>query len=209
MNVEFYNNDKYEQLNLFKEPTEFHEDEIWKDIGRYEGLYQVSNYGKVWSIRRQKFLSPCKNSNGYLYVSLTNMQGYSETKSVHRLVAETFIPKLDSIYSRLQVHHKDEVKTNNFVKNLEWLSSEQHAAITYTNRLDTVIKKYKGTPIVQYDARTKYVKVWKDAYQCPYSYIYILSSCGLLTISQTYEGYRWFFIDMFRRLFPNIDIKEY
>ena len=64
--------------------------EIWKDVKDYEGLYQVSNLGRVKSIRKNKILSPKHNWDGYLRIQLwrNNKNRYV---SIHRLVAEAFI----------------------------------------------------------------------------------------------------------------------
>ena len=97
-------------------------EEEWRDIEGYEGLYQVSNLGRVKSLRnnhgqfREKILKPGKNKLGYLQVNLYK-EGKIKRCLVHRLVAETFIPNVNNY---TQVNHKDENKTNNCVSNLEW-----------------------------------------------------------------------------------------
>lgn len=105
------------------------QDEIWKDIPGYEGLYQVSNLGRVRSLdkivyctnqygtkatrlRKSKIFSLAKQNNGYLIATINR-----KTKKVHRLVAMTFIPNPDNLP---QVNHKDGNKENNNVDNLEW-----------------------------------------------------------------------------------------
>ena len=97
-------------------------EEIWKDIKGFEGLYQVSNYGLVRSLRdnhgraRELILKPKMNRGGYLYVALWK-DGKSMTCRIHRLVAEAFLPNPLGLP---QVNHIDEDKTNNRVENLEW-----------------------------------------------------------------------------------------
>jgi len=96
-------------------------EEIWKDVVGYEGLYQVSNFGNVRSLNwrntgviKNLWLKP--HNKGYLQVELFK----NKTRScvvVHRIVAEAFIP---NPFGFPQVNHKDEVKTNNRVDNLEW-----------------------------------------------------------------------------------------
>ena len=90
--------------------------EIFKDIKDYEGLYQVSNLGRVYSFITNKFLKPNLNKNGYLTLHL---KGSSKQFKLHRLVAETFIQNTNNFPC---VNHKDEDKTNNCVDNLEWCS---------------------------------------------------------------------------------------
>lgn len=110
--------------------------EIWKDIKGYEGLYQVSNLGRVKSLdrtykssltntetitRRGKVLKPLFN-RGYYYVALSSGNKVIR-KSIHRLVAETFIP---NNLNKPQVNHKDGNKKNNNVKNLEWATQSEN-----------------------------------------------------------------------------------
>ncbi|MHB9773487.1 NUMOD4 domain-containing protein [Lacticaseibacillus rhamnosus] len=102
--------------------------EIWKNIVGYEGLYQVSSLGRVKSLERidsnghpvkERVLTSFPNRSGYCKVNLYRDRNM-EVKSVHRLVAETFIPNPDNLP---QVNHKDENKANNAVSNLEWCSA--------------------------------------------------------------------------------------
>lgn len=103
--------------------------EFWKDIEGYEGLYQVSNLGRVRSLdrvvegksssvrlHRGKILSPGVNSTGY-YMVVLHKDGGGRAYTVHRLVSNTFIP---NPYNYPYVNHKDENKLNNSVDNLEW-----------------------------------------------------------------------------------------
>src|SRR5690606_7787607 len=97
--------------------------EIWKDIKGYEGLYQVSNKGRVRGIDRilcngakwkGRVLKFKKVSSGYLGVTLCKNNDIDQ-QLVHRLVADCFIPKEDK---NLIVNHKDGVKYNNAAENL-------------------------------------------------------------------------------------------
>ena len=99
--------------------------ERWKDIIGYEGFYQISNYGRVRSLKmwngicgkyidRIKILKNTRFNNGYYCVSLKRKK-----YTVHRLVAEAFIPNSNN-YSC--INHKDGNKLNNCVSNLEWCS---------------------------------------------------------------------------------------
>nr|DAO38314.1 MAG TPA: homing endonuclease [Caudoviricetes sp.] len=100
--------------------------EIWKDIEGYEGLYQVSNFGRVKSLDRyvlrnentlfvKGIVLSQLNNRGYLTVRLCNSGKY-KNYFVHRLVANAFIHN-DNNYS--EINHIDENKHNNHVDNLE------------------------------------------------------------------------------------------
>jgi hypothetical protein len=90
--------------------------EVWKDIKDYKGHYQVSNLGRVKSIKNntEKILKIANISNGYLGICLCK-DGIQSTKKIHRLVADAFL-ELDST---LQVNHIDGNKHNNNLSNLE------------------------------------------------------------------------------------------
>ena len=94
--------------------------EIWKEIAGYEGLYWVSNLGRVKTMKfwKEKILKPLKTTRGYLQVCLCK-DCHTKRLLVHRLVAEAFIPNPNNLET---VNHKDEVKTNNVASNLEWMS---------------------------------------------------------------------------------------
>ena len=101
--------------------------EIFKDIKGYEGLYQVSNLGRVKSLgnnktRKERILKQGKNKAGYLQVGLCK-DGKSERFLVHRLVAEAFISNPTDLP---QVGHLDENPSNNQVKNLCWCSAKDN-----------------------------------------------------------------------------------
>ena len=111
--------------------------EEWKDIEGYEGIYQVSNLGRVKSLRdnfhrpREKILNPVNDKLGYNIVCL-HKDGKHKNYKIHRLVAIHFIENPNNYP---QVNHKDENKTNNTVDNLEWCTSE------YNNNYGTRNKK--------------------------------------------------------------------
>ena len=94
--------------------------ETWKAIDGYEGHYEVSDQGRVKSLwyGKEKILKPWKNHGDYLLVDLCK-DGKVKHTLVHRIVAEAFIPNPNNLTT---VNHKDEVKTNNTVGNLEWMS---------------------------------------------------------------------------------------
>lgn len=109
--------------------------EIWKDCKGYEGKYQVSNLGRIWSIVKQQYRKPRADKDGYLIVDLYAKNGKCKTEKVHRLVAIAFIENKDGLP---QVNHKDENKTNNAVDNLEWVSSSRN--VNYGTRNEKASK---------------------------------------------------------------------
>lgn len=97
-------------------------EEIWKDIEGYEGIYQVSNLGRVKRVTTGRILKSYKDRGGYLRVDLCK-SGKRKNHKIHRLVAQAFIPNPDN---KLQVNHIDENKTNNSVDNLEWVTAKEN-----------------------------------------------------------------------------------
>ena len=101
--------------------------EVWRPVKGYEGLYEVSNYGRVKSLKRntahERIKSPIKDRDGYLIVCF-NKNGKQSNKRIHRLVAEAFIPNPNNLP---QVNHKNEIKTDNCVENLEWCDNKYNA----------------------------------------------------------------------------------
>ena len=100
-----------------------HMKEIWKDINGYKGLYQVSSKGRIKRIYpKEKILKQHLNNSGYKRITLCK-NSKVKVFSVHRLVAQTFIP---NPMQKPTVNHIDCDKTNNTTLNLEWLTrSEQ------------------------------------------------------------------------------------
>lgn len=94
------------------------EQEIWKDIEGYEGLYKVSNLGNVKSLKysKERILKAGDDGYGYLQVNLCK-EGNKKTLKIHRLVALAFIENPNNMP---EINHKDEDKTNNSAYNLEW-----------------------------------------------------------------------------------------
>lgn len=148
--------------------------ELWKDVKGYEGLYQVSNYGNVRSVTRKREVSEKKRDRcyeamvqgterkkfvrgEYLTVVLSKNSKKSSF-SVHRLVAEAFIP---NPYNLPQVNHKDENKLNNNAENLEWVTAKQNMNYgTLPERRKH--RKTRATPVIQYDKDGNFVAEYRS-----------------------------------------------
>ena len=110
--------------------------EIWKDIPGYSGLYQVSNLGRIMSFKNQygrgpRLMNGEITKSGYIQVCL-NKKRYK----VHRLVAMAFVPNPDGLP---QINHKNEIKTDNRVKNLEWCTGKYN--VNYGTAIERRSKK--------------------------------------------------------------------
>lgn len=148
--------------------------EIWKDIIGYEGIYQVSNLGRVKRLARdivqpnpnpastdvcvqhidERILTARPTRNGYPLILLRgSVDGKRRGFSVHRLVAEAFIPNPDNLP---QVNHKNEVKTDNRVENLEWCTN--HYNMHYRDIQQRIYKGQHFKPVDVYTKDGKFLK---------------------------------------------------
>lgn len=120
-------------------------DEKWKEIKGFKD-YKISNYGRIFSLKSNKYLSLQKNKYGYLKVSLW-LNGKSYSFLVHRLVALHFIPNRNKKYN--QVNHIDGNKINNKYNNLEWVDNAHNQIHAYKNGLknSNAVKKSNSKKI--------------------------------------------------------------
>ena len=125
--------------------------EEWRDVIGYEGLYQVSDQGRVKSFKwnKERFLKPSMDKDGYLLVNLC-AGGKPKTLKVHRLVCEAFHENPDN---KPQVNHINEDKTDNRACNLEWCTCKQN--VNHGSRNERVSK-----PVGQYSLDGKLIKLW-------------------------------------------------
>lgn len=103
-------------------------EEIFKDVPDYEGIYQVSNLGRVKSIKfnKEKILKPSVNNRGYSYVNLCNKEKVKNVR-IHQLVAITFLNHELCGY-KLVVDHKDNNPLNNNVNNLQLVTARYNSS---------------------------------------------------------------------------------
>jgi hypothetical protein len=123
--------------------------EEWRDIVGYEGLYQVSSYGRVRSFSRKTKTKPVRVmrlgiTGKYLLVILQNNK-IRRTFYVHRLVAKAFIPRVSG---KPEVAHRDGVGTNNHVSNLRWTThlENEHDKIRHKTRL---YGEHSNAPVIK------------------------------------------------------------
>ena len=158
--------------------------EIWKQYK--DTNYEVSNLGNVRNIKTKRMLKAGEMKNGYLHVVLSD-NGKHKTITVHRLVAETFIPNPDNLP---EVNHKDEDKTNNFCGtslnnytdgNLEWCTQIYNAQYS------------KNKTILQLKKDGSLVRVWPSAMNVQNTLSYNqghISAC-CLGKRHSANGYKW------------------
>lgn len=151
------------------------EKEEWKEIPGYQGIYEISNLGRVKSLKRtivqspserypngrtqvlkEKILTPCVDKKGYQFVQLF-INGHFRSKKVHRLVAESFIPNK---YNLPIINHKDENKKNNCVNNLEWCTPAYNSNYG-TGKYRAV--QNKRIPVMQFDLNGNFIREFESA----------------------------------------------
>lgn len=149
--------------------------ENWKPVKDYEGIYEVSDTGLVRSLDRVDSLkrfkrgvlkSPYDNGRGYLCVNL-KAKGKQAQKTVHRLVAQAFIPNPDNLP---EVNHIDGNKKNNHVSNLEWCTVSENKKHAFKKGLN---KQRKGLDNPQHTLSKEAVIFIRDnakPYDKNYSY---------------------------------------
>ena len=159
--------------------------EIWRSIKDYEGLYEVSSWGRVRSLKRGKFLKLQISCWGYLRVEL-NKNGKGIKHSVHRLVTEAFIPNPNNYP---QVNHKDENKLNNHADNLEWCQPE------YNNNYGTHnerVAKAKSKTVYMLTLDGGLCGMWPSTQECArngFNQSHVAECCnGKL---KKYKGFKW------------------
>ena len=189
--------------------------EEWKDVVGYEGMYQVSNHGRVKSLDREIESIRCgkefrythkgmlikaePRNHGYLSVSLYGHGGKNgrfKQKSVHRLVAEAFVPNPNGFG---EVNHIDEDKTNNFADNLEWCDRKHncnHGTIIQ-RRSQKATNGKKSRPIVQMGMNGEYIATFPSMAEANRTFGFAQGNIHKAihgVYSQAY-GYKWKYAD--------------
>lgn len=188
--------------------------ENWKPIKGYEGLYEISDHGRVKSMPRIRvvcthkriynykkatkeiFLKPVLKTTGYSQVTLTK-NSLQEIRLLHRLVAETFIP---NPLRKPQVNHKDGNRFNNHINNLEWVTASENSLHAY--RVLNIVSPTKGKfgkdasrsrVVIQKSLDGNIVKTWECASdavrQCRFDSGGITKCCQ--GKRKTHKNYKW------------------
>lgn len=171
--------------------------EVWKDIEGFEGLYQVSNMGRVKSLKRNKQIIKKTNKDGwgYLHIDLYK-DGKGKMYKIHRLVARAFI---DNPYNLPQVNHKDEDKTNNSVDNLEWCTRKYNCnyGTAIQRRTEKMTNGKNSKAVFQYNMSGEFVKEYPSVMEVQRQLKYAntnISQCCLGKRKTAY-GYIWRYAD--------------
>lgn len=162
--------------------------EEWKNIKRFEGLYQISNMGNVRSLnyKRTHIIKNMRlrlNTNRYLSVILRN-NNKSYPLMIHRIVAESFIPNPNNYK---EVNHKDEDKTNNRTDNLEWCTSKYNANYG-TRNIRVALKESK--PVKGTNINTGEKIFFKSMAEATRNGFRHVSECCSNKVKQD-KGYKW------------------
>lgn len=197
--------------------------EVWKDVPKYKGYYQVSNLGNVrsliqWNghryIKRNKpyILSQSNTTTGYKKVELVK-DGVIKSKKVHRLVAKAFIPR---IKGKNIINHKDGDPKNNCVDNLEWCTQSENIQHAYDIGLikRKICEKKEKLITKDYLSKIRMEEI-ADKYGIEKNSIYrVLKKYNIKTQgneirNNKYNIHKSTLIKMFKANMRNIDIAEY
>ena len=184
------------------------ENEVWKDVVGYEGLYKVSDRGNVFSVERRdprgrriggRLLKPIQSRGGYLQVQL-HKNGKMKGKYIHRLVAEAFIPNPKKLP---EVNHKDENPSNNELSNLEWCTRKHNNNHGTRNERSAQARSKKVRAVNVETGEVIRFKSTVEAQRKGYNSgnislasrgIYKNSNTGkLIGDGRTYRGHKWYY----------------
>lgn len=179
--------------------------EIWKDIEGYEGLYQVSNLGRIKSLERyrktrsggvtkipEKEIVPHETNKGYLRAGLYK-EGERTGFSVHRLVAKAFIPNIEN---KDTVNHINGNKHDNRVDNLEWNTYNENNKHALSSGLrgnpPSQKNNERSIPVAQYSKGMELIRIFPSMMEAERNGF---SCCGISLcckgVYKTHKGYIW------------------
>lgn len=169
-----------------------------KEIEEFED-YQISDDGRVWSKKSNKWLKPNMDSGGYFFVCLCKY-GVVYHKLIHRLVAETFIPNPDN---KNEIDHINTLKNDNRISNLRWATRKDNMNNTITKQKmigrkhsEQAKKKMSEVSpkktVYQYTLDGKLVKIWVSTNECGrngFNQSHVWACCK--GKRKTHKGFKW------------------
>ena len=201
--------------------------EIWKPVVGYEGLYEVSNLGKVKAIKwhrgeEEKEMRPYTTYKGYLRLRLTK-NGKGKQFQIHRLVAEAFIPNPEN---KPYIDHINTDRTDNTVwlnedgsinyekTNLRWATNKENCNNPISRQNYSKSNKGKtAVPILQFDKNMKFIKKWESMADAETSLgikSRLSEYCGNKYGRKTAGGFIWRYADDYERIpFKVFDLELY
>lgn len=181
--------------------------EVWVDMPGYEGMYQVSSYGRVKSLarkvrrgdtdhlQRERIIKPA-SLNGYYHVGL-HRNGICKTAFIHRMVAIAFIP---NPLSKDCINHKDCNRINNRVENLEWVTKAENNQHAWDNgrqeKLRELMKRgLRNRAVLQLDLNGNTIKqfdtIKEASSETGANHAHISQCCKNQYGRRTCGGYKW------------------
>ena len=175
-----------------------------ENIKGYEGLYEVSENGKIYSLgngnstcpkySEKRELKPRLKNNGYLEIKLFK-NGLRKYYSVHRIVALQFI---NNHSEKKQVNHIDANKKNNNVLNLEWATAKENIKHSFDLGLQVNKKGFENKcskSIIQFDLNNNFIKIWGSINEVKrelgFNSFGIIGCCKLKVKYKTAYGFKW------------------
>lgn len=173
-------------------------EEIWRQVKDYEGLYKVSNFGRIYSFPRERtkggYNYGRKSNVGYLRFGF-HKDGICTNILMHRLVWETFNGVIPKGY---YVHHKNQIKTDNRLENLELLPIKEHSRMHLEERMENFIdgrKKALSKTVIQYTIDGEMINEYKSTVeaskQTGINHSNISRCCNGIKHYKSAGGYLW------------------
>lgn len=156
--------------------------EDWED-------YSVTEDGRIWSHRSNKFLKCFSSKEGYIRLEL-NKDGLAKNLTVHRLVAQAFIPNPEG---KSEVNHIDGNKSNNHVSNLEWVTRSENMVHAIKNNLQTINKGIKNPNAKLTEEQVEFIRANYKFRDPKYSFKAMAKEFNVsdATVTNAYYGKVW------------------